>query len=149
MKKLQLLNFVGLGALLLMLGGVPDTLHGQNTKRPATAAGSRSPSGSADACKDLTVKFDTPYQAVLLVNGFVYFGRLQDFGSAHPVMTDVFYIVTQHDESSPNAPKNILVKRGKELHAPDRMYLNPNQIVYVEPVGKDSKIAQLIAEAGS
>jgi len=29
------------------------------------------------------------------------------------------------------------------------MYLNPNQIVYVEPVGKDSKIAQLIAEAGN
>jgi hypothetical protein len=40
------------------------------------------------------------------------------------------------------------VKRGKELHAPDRMYLSPNQIVFVEPVGADSKVAQLIAQAG-
>jgi hypothetical protein len=149
MKKFQLLNFVALTALLLMLCSAPNTLHGQNTKRPTTEAGSRSASGSADACKDSTVKFDTPCQAILLANGFVYFGHLQDFGSAHPVMSDVFYIVTAHDESSPNPPKNILVKRGKELHAPDRMYLNPNQIVYVEPVGKDSKIAQLIAEAGN
>jgi hypothetical protein len=39
------------------------------------------------------------------------------------------------------------VKRGKELHAPDRMYLNPSQILFVEPVGVDSKIAQLIKQA--
>jgi hypothetical protein len=42
---------------------------------------------------------------------------------------------------------NVLVKRGKELHGPDRMYLNSNQIVFVEPVGQDSKVAQLINEA--
>jgi hypothetical protein len=42
---------------------------------------------------------------------------------------------------------NVLVKRGKELHGPDRMYLNPNSIVFVEPVGTDSKVAQLISEA--
>jgi len=41
---------------------------------------------------------------------------------------------------------NVLVKRGKELHEPDRMYLSPNQIIFVEPVGKDSKVAQLIAQ---
>jgi hypothetical protein len=42
---------------------------------------------------------------------------------------------------------NILVKRGKELHSPDKMYLNPNQIILVEPVGPNSKVAQLIAES--
>ena len=42
---------------------------------------------------------------------------------------------------------NVLVKRGKELHGPDRMYLNANSIVFVEPVGTDSKVAQLIDEA--
>ena len=41
---------------------------------------------------------------------------------------------------------NVLVKRGKELHGPDRMYLNANQIIFVEPVGSASKVAQLIAE---
>jgi hypothetical protein len=43
--------------------------------------------------------------------------------------------------------KSSLVKRGKEMYEPDRMYLNPNQIVFVETVGTNSKDAQLIAQA--
>jgi small nuclear ribonucleoprotein (snRNP)-like protein len=94
-----------------------------------------------------SVKFETSYQAVLLVNGSVYFGHLQNFEGHHPVLTDVFYIVSQTDPTTKQV-NNVLVKRGKELHAPDRMYLSPNQIVFVEPVGADSKVAQLIAQAG-
>jgi hypothetical protein len=91
-----------------------------------------------------TVKFSTPYQAVLLTNGSVYFGHLQDFGSSHPVLTDVYYVVSQSNPETKQVT-NSLIKRGKELHEPDRMYLNPNQIVFVESVGTDSKVAQLIA----
>jgi hypothetical protein len=40
-----------------------------------------------------------------------------------------------------------LIKRGKELHEPDRMYLNTQQILFVEPVGPNSKVAQLIVQA--
>ena len=91
------------------------------------------------------MQFDTPYQAVLLSNGNVYFGRLKDYGGRFPVLTDVFYI-----QSSVNAQTkqtvNVLVKRGQELHSPDRMYLNPSQIILVEPVGPNSKVAQLIYE---
>ena len=92
------------------------------------------------------VTFTTPYQAVLLNNNSVYFGKLSGFGTPSPVLTDVFYIVTQTDPTTKQS-KNILVKRGKELHGPDRMYLNANSIVFVEPVGVDSKVAQLISEA--
>ena len=92
-----------------------------------------------------SARFSTPYQAVLLTNGSVYFGHLQDFGSPHPVLTDVYYIVSQTDPSTKQVT-NSLVKRGKELHQPDRMYLNPNQIVFVESVGPNSKVAQLISE---
>lgn len=102
-------------------------------------------------CESVTapkaVTFATPYQAVLLGNNSVYFGKLSGYGTTNPVLTDVFYIVTQTDQQTKQV-KNILVKRGKELHGPDRMYLNPGQIVFVEPVGTDSKVAQLIAEAG-
>jgi hypothetical protein len=94
-----------------------------------------------------SVRFGTSYQAVLLANGAVYFGHLQNFEGHHPVLTDVYYIVSQTDPTTKEV-NNVLVKRGKELHAPDRMYLNPNQIVFVEPVGADSKVAQLIAQAG-
>jgi hypothetical protein len=90
--------------------------------------------------------FPTPYQAVLLSNGAVYYGKLQGYGTPHPVLTEVFYIVARTDPKT-NASSNILVKRGKELHEPDRMYLNPNSVVFVETVGRTSKVAQLISEA--
>jgi hypothetical protein len=98
------------------------------------------------ALRPSSVHFTTPYQAVLLTSGSVYFGHLQDYGSAHPVLTDVFYVVSQTDPENKQV-KSSLIKRGKEMHEPDRMYLNPNQIVFVETVGTNSKVAQLIAQA--
>jgi len=91
--------------------------------------------------------FSTPYQAVLLSNGAVYYGKLSGFGSRTPVLNDVYYIVSKTDPETKQV-SNVLVKRGKELHGPDRMYLNSSQIVFIEPVGKDSKVAQLIEQAG-
>jgi hypothetical protein len=76
----------------------------------------------------------------------VYFGKLAGYGTSNPVLTEVYYIISKSDHTTKQV-QNILVKRGKELHGPDRMYLNPNQIVFVEPVGTDSKVAQLISEA--
>lgn len=99
-----------------------------------------------DHMRESKVDFTTPYQAVLLANGSVYFGQLQGYGGRHPVLTQVYYIVTQTNPETKQT-NNVLVKRGKELHEPDRMYLNPNQIIFVEPVGTGSKVAQLIAEA--
>lgn len=91
------------------------------------------------------LKFETPYQAVLLANGNAYFGKLEGYGTRFPVLTDVFYVQpTTNPETKQTV--NVLVKRGKEMHAPDRMYLNPSQVILVEPVGPDSKVAQLIAE---
>lgn len=92
------------------------------------------------------ITFSTPYQAVLLSNNSVYFGKLSGYGTSNPVLTDVFYIVSKADPDTKQV-QNVLVKRGKELHGPDRMYLNANSIVFVEPVGTDSKVAQLIQEA--
>ena len=90
--------------------------------------------------------FPTPYQAVLLSNGAVYYGKLSGFGGRTPVLNDVYYIVSKTDPETKQV-SNVLVKRGKELHGPDRMYLNADQIVFIEPVGKDSKVAQLIEQA--
>jgi hypothetical protein len=88
----------------------------------------------------------TPYQAVLLSNGSAYFGRLEGLGTPYPVLQDVFYVQsTQNPETK--QVSNILVKRGKEWHAPDRMILNANMIVMVEPLNPGSRVAQLIAQA--
>src|SRR5882724_7749330 len=80
-----------------------------------------------------SIRFSTPYQAILLTNGAVYFGHLQDYGTPNPVLTDVFYVVSQTDPETKQV-KSSLIKRGKEMHEPDRMYINPNQIVFVETV---------------
>jgi hypothetical protein len=72
-----------------------------------------------------SVRFSTPYQAVLLTNGSVYFGHLQDYGTPQPVLTDVYYVVSQTNPETRQVT-NSLIKRGKELHEPDRMYLNPS-----------------------
>lgn len=92
-----------------------------------------------------TVQFSTPYQMVVFTNNTAYFGKLEGFGTSHPVLREVYYVVSQTDPVT-KQPKNVLVKRGNEWHAPDRMYINPNQILMVEPVGPDSKVAQLIQE---
>jgi hypothetical protein len=92
------------------------------------------------------VAFTTPYQAVLLTNGSAYFGKLEGYGTSRPVLTEVYYIVTQTNPETKQS-SNVLVKRGKEMHEPDRMYLNPTQILWVEPVGEKSKVAQLISQA--
>jgi hypothetical protein len=68
-----------------------------------------------------SVKFSTPYQAVLLTNGSVYFGHLQDYGTSHPILTDVFYVASQTNPETKQV-NNVLVKRGTELHEPDRIH---------------------------
>ena len=97
------------------------------------------------ALRGTSIRFNTPYQAVLLTNGSVYFGHLQDYGTSHPFLTDAYYVISQTNPETKQVT-NSLIKRGKELHEPDRMYLNPNQIVFVETVGQNSKVSQLIGE---
>ena len=87
----------------------------------------------------------TPYQAVLLNNGSAYFGKLEGLGTPYPLLKEVYYIQTRQNSENKQVV-NILVKRGAELHGPDRMILNANDIVFVEPVSPSSSVAQLINE---
>jgi hypothetical protein len=93
-----------------------------------------------------SVAMTTPYQAVLLTNGSAYFGKLEGLGTPYPVLKEVFYVQSVQNPETKQV-SNILVKRGKEWHSPDRMILNANMIVLVEPVNPNSRVAQLIAEA--
>jgi hypothetical protein len=90
--------------------------------------------------------FSTTYQAVLLDNGQVYYGKLSRLGTSFPEMTDVYYIVNKEDPETKTV-KHVLVKRGRELHAPTETYLDARHIVMIEPVGPDSEVAQLIAKS--
>jgi hypothetical protein len=91
------------------------------------------------------VTFDQTYEAVLLTNNNVYFGKLEGYGTDNPVLSEVYYVQAVVDPQT-KLQSNILTKRGKEWHSPDKMYINPKQILIVEPVGPSSRVAELIKE---
>jgi hypothetical protein len=91
------------------------------------------------------MQFSTPYQAVQLTNGALFFGQLHGYGGPNPTLTDVYFIVSQTNPDTKQV-NNVLVRRMKEAHAPEIMYLNPNAVLFVEPVGQNSKVSQLISQ---
>ena len=97
-------------------------------------------------CAPGKVTFRTAYQAVLLTNGSVYYGKLEGLGGPFPVLRDVFYVQAATDPNTKQTT-SVLIRRGKEWHAPDYMVLNANHILLVEPVTAGSRVANLIAEA--
>src|ERR1035437_5118713 len=74
-----------------------------------------------------------------------YIGRLQGFGTPYPVMRDVFYIQTRVNPETKQAG-NALVRRETTWHSPTYMIWAEKQIVMIEPVGKNSRVAELINE---
>ncbi len=90
-------------------------------------------------------KFPTPYQAVVLNGGQVYYGKLENLAALYPVLRDVFYVVRKENLETKQVT-NVLVRRGKELHGPEFMVLNRQSILFIEPVRSDSDIGRSITE---
>ena len=99
-----------------------------------------------------SVKPDTAsasgYHAVFLENNLVVIGQLSGFGGRYPVLKDVFY-VRQNVNPETKAAANVLVRRGGEWHGPDRMVINGDHILFIEPVAKGSRVDLLIQEIKS
>jgi hypothetical protein len=91
------------------------------------------------------VVFNTPYQAVQLNNGAAYFCKIQGLGTPFPVLTEIYYI-QRNQNAETKQITNVLLKRGSEWWQPDRMVVNASDIVFVEPVSPNSRVAELIAE---
>lgn len=99
----------------------------------------KGPGGSSQAEN----RTETEYKTVLLTNGQVLIGKLENWGTPFPVLTDVYYVQTTVDPASKKS-SSVLVKRGKEWHAPNRTILNANHILLIEPVTKGSKVIEFI-----
>jgi hypothetical protein len=95
--------------------------------------------------KQQVVTFQTEYQGVFLATGQTYFGKAK-MGPDYITLEDVFYIRSQVNQETKET-SNILIKRGKELHGPDMMYINKDHVVLIEPVSPDSEVGKLIKEA--
>lgn len=84
------------------------------------------------------------YQAVFLSNGQVFFGHVAEAGRSKVLLRDVHYIQGRINPET-KQQSNILVRRGREWHAPSEMVVNPRHILWMEPVGQGSEVDKLIA----
>jgi hypothetical protein len=91
------------------------------------------------------VVFTTPYQAVQLNNGTAYFCKIEGLGTAFPILKEIYFIQRNQNPETKQV-SNTLLKRVAEWWQPDRMIVNANDIVFVEPVSPNSRVAELIAE---
>jgi hypothetical protein len=92
---------------------------------------------------DKKLDFKTEYQAVLLGDGQVYYGKVDKIEKDFLILSDVYYFQRTPVSEGGQA---LLVKRGREAHGPDVSYINTKFIVMVEPVKPDSQLAKAIKE---
>lgn len=96
------------------------------------------------------------WQAIFLVNGQVYFGKVSHVSSKTLVLTNIYYLqfVTKPLQTSENSNTSqnqqtqqelTLIKLGNELHGPtDKMIINRDQILLTEKLSKNSKVVEAI-----
>ena len=90
---------------------------------------------------------DPAYQAVLLINGQAYFGKIRILPLASTIrLRDVYYLQQNpRAEGNPNEPALNLLRRGEEIHNPENaMTIPKNQILFWEKLRPDSRIINLI-----
>ena len=90
------------------------------------------------------------YQVACLQSGECYFGKITSVTSDDVIIKDVFYVqksttastTTTTDTNNNNLE---LIKLGNEVHGPeDMMVLNRAQVLYIENLKSDGKVAQTI-----
>jgi hypothetical protein len=87
----------------------------------------------------------TPYQAVVVENGSVFYGRIDHLGSDHPVLRDVFTVRHELDPET-KQPRYVMVKRKDEPDGADHIIFPITAIAYIAPVRPDSNIGKLIEQ---
>lgn len=94
------------------------------------------------------------YQAVFLINGQVYFGKLSNVTNQYVEIKDIYYLQVQQtvqpkDQSKPqDQSQNLsLAKLGGELHGPeDIMYIARQQVLFWENLKDDGKVVKAIKD---
>lgn len=95
----------------------------------------------------------SPYYAVFLANGQVYFGHMSKLDATTMQLIDVYYLQINTNLSSEalQSKKNktdfhlTLIKLGQEIHGPtDQMFINRQQILFWEKLRNDGEVIQAI-----
>ena len=98
--------------------------------------------------RDVKPKFDTEYQAVLLTNGQVFYGKSKFEGTDYLLLKNVFYVRRQVNPETKQV-SNTVLKKGAEWHGAEQMHINTRHIIAIEPVAPESQLARVIKEANA
>ncbi len=93
------------------------------------------------------VRENPAYQAVLLINGQAYFGKIRTLPFQDVIrLRDVYYLQQNPKaEGNPSEPPLNLIRRGTEIHGPENtMFIPKSQILFWEKLRFDSRIIGLI-----
>ena len=88
----------------------------------------------------------SPFHAVLLTNGQVFYGQIEAADTRFPVLREVHYLSSQTNPETKQVT-SVLIKRGSEWHAPDAMILNIAHVLLIEPVKPGSQMDVRIEES--
>jgi hypothetical protein len=113
--------------------------------------------GKMHSKKDAINIGSSEYQALFLTNGQVYFGKVSNLRRDYVALTDIYYLQvtqpslqgsgSQTQQQSQQQAQLQLVKLGNELHGPkDVMYINRQQVLFVEDLKDDGKVVQAIKD---
>jgi len=93
-------------------------------------------------CANETLKkedFKTEYQSIQLDNNMSYFGKIKKIGANYIELTDIYLVAPTHNVETKQGESRI-IKRSKEMYGQDRMYINMQHVVVIEPVSPDSRL---------
>lgn len=97
-------------------------------------------------------KNNQEWQAIFLINGEVYFGKLVKQNVYEIMVENIFYLQNKEPlHQGANVNKNggdiALIKLGSEIHGPtDEIRFNRSQVAYIEDMKDESKIVKAIRD---
>lgn len=89
------------------------------------------------------------YQAVYLVTGQVYIGKLQNTTGQYLTLTHVFTLQSPQGDTSKTDNTSNLVQVSRQVYGPDdSMAIRADQVQFWQNLRSDSKVSQAIQSAG-
>jgi hypothetical protein len=89
---------------------------------------------------------EVPYVAVYLDTGDIYFGQLSYFPRLS--LKDAYHLQSVPDPNNPVGGSSLqIVPLRTSIWAPERLLLNPDKVVLVAKIGKDSQVMRVIRQS--
>ena len=84
--------------------------------------------------------------SVMLTNGQIYYGVYDGNAGGAVRLHDVYYVQAVVDPDSHQSNNRLMNRRKTDWHAPEWMVIPTDKVLFMETVGPDSRLSQLMAQ---